>query len=257
MAVKREGETMWKKQPCRHQGQWRMRGEELLRAPEERFACSPQWRPWWSRLSLQPMEVHHGADLHLQPAEDPMPEQMDAWRKLWPHGEPVLEQVPARTCGPVETEKLMLEQVCWWGLWLHGGTQAGAACSWRTAPRERDPCWGSLWRAAACGKDSRWRISQGTVSHGRDLMLEQGQSVRSPPMRRKEQESQRVTNWPQPPFPVPQHHLGGGGRKTEVEPRKKREVGQRCYTMWLYFSLSYSNWIGDKLNFFFPSPSSI
>ena len=30
----------------------------------------------------QPMEVHGGADLHLQPMEDPTPEQGDARRRL-------------------------------------------------------------------------------------------------------------------------------------------------------------------------------
>ncbi|GAB0207612.1 acid sphingomyelinase-like phosphodiesterase 3b [Grus japonensis] len=29
-------------------------------------------------IPLQPMEVHGGADIHLQPVEDPMPEQVDA-----------------------------------------------------------------------------------------------------------------------------------------------------------------------------------
>jgi len=29
-------------------------------------------------VPLQSMEVHSGADIHLQPMEDPMPEQMDA-----------------------------------------------------------------------------------------------------------------------------------------------------------------------------------
>ena len=33
-------------------------------------------------VPLQPMEVHGGADLHLQPMEDPMPEQVDARRRL-------------------------------------------------------------------------------------------------------------------------------------------------------------------------------
>jgi len=29
-------------------------------------------------VPLQPMEVHGGADIHLQPVEDPKPEQVDA-----------------------------------------------------------------------------------------------------------------------------------------------------------------------------------
>ena len=33
-------------------------------------------------VPLQPMEVHGGADLHLQPMKDPTPEQGDAQRRL-------------------------------------------------------------------------------------------------------------------------------------------------------------------------------
>ena len=33
-------------------------------------------------VPLQPMEVHGGADIHLQPVEDPTPEQVDARRRL-------------------------------------------------------------------------------------------------------------------------------------------------------------------------------
>ena len=49
---RKRSETMWKKQLCRNQGQWRKREEEVLRKPEQRvFSCSPWWRPWWGRLS--------------------------------------------------------------------------------------------------------------------------------------------------------------------------------------------------------------
>ena len=33
-------------------------------------------------VPLQPREVHGGVDLHLQPGEDPMPEKVDARRRL-------------------------------------------------------------------------------------------------------------------------------------------------------------------------------
>ena len=33
-------------------------------------------------VPLQPMQVHSGADIHLQPVEDPTPEQVDARRRL-------------------------------------------------------------------------------------------------------------------------------------------------------------------------------
>ena len=33
-------------------------------------------------VPLQPMEVHGGADIHLQPVEDPTPDQVGARRRL-------------------------------------------------------------------------------------------------------------------------------------------------------------------------------
>ena len=53
-------------------------------------------------VPLQPMEVHGGADIHLQPMEDPTPEQVGARRRLLPRGKPALERAPGRTCGSVE-----------------------------------------------------------------------------------------------------------------------------------------------------------
>ncbi|OPJ68736.1 hypothetical protein AV530_012827 [Patagioenas fasciata monilis] len=62
-------------------------------------------------VPLQPMEVHSGAEIHLQPMEDPMPEQVGAHRRLGPHGKPVLEQAPVRTCSLME--RGTHQQVCW------------------------------------------------------------------------------------------------------------------------------------------------
>jgi len=74
---------------------------------------------------LQPMEVHGGADIHLQPVEG-----TPRWSRWVPEGgcEPVLEQAPARTYGPVERGAhagagLLAGLVTPWG------THAGAACS--------------------------------------------------------------------------------------------------------------------------------
>ncbi|GAB0190182.1 AN1-type zinc finger protein 5-like [Grus japonensis] len=61
-------------------------------------------------VPLQPMEVDGGADIHLQPVEDPMPEQVDA---------------PKGGCDPVGS--------------LHWSRFAGRTC----APMG-DPCWSSL-----------------------------------------------------------------------------------------------------------------
>jgi len=61
-----------------------------------------------------------------------------------------------------------------------------------------------------------------------------------------------VTPIPHPPAPL-------GGRRerngTEAEPGKKGGVGGRCFKIWVYFSLSHSDLISDKLHSLF-SPSS-
>jgi len=80
-------------------------------------------------VPLQPMEVNSGADIHLQPVEDPMPEQVDVPKGgCNRHRKPTLEQDPARTCGPVERRAharagLLAQLVTRWG------TQTGAVCS--------------------------------------------------------------------------------------------------------------------------------
>jgi len=88
-------------------------------------------------------------------------------------------------------------------------------------------------------------------------MLEQEKSVRSLPPEEEEAaettcDELTVTRIPRPPA------LLGWRRernRSEVEPGKKGGVGGRCFKIWIYFSLSYSDLIGDELNFLF-SPSS-
>ncbi|KAJ7396462.1 protein pxr1-like [Pitangus sulphuratus] len=75
-------------------------------------------------VPLQPMEVHRGAEIHLQPVEDSMPEQGDAQTRLWPCGKPMLEPALGRICGPMESEAhtgagLLEEFVTLW--WNHTG----------------------------------------------------------------------------------------------------------------------------------------
>ena len=143
----------------------------MLKTPEQRvFPCSLWWKTVVRQVvPLQSREVHGGADLHLQPVEG------TPCRSRWmPKGscEPGGSKHWSRLLlGPVDLwrEDPTLEQVCWQGLWPHGGTISGAACSWRTAPHGKEPCWGSLWRAAAHGKDLCWRSLSRTVSSERNL----------------------------------------------------------------------------------------
>ncbi|GAB0207147.1 AN1-type zinc finger protein 5-like [Grus japonensis] len=53
-------------------------------------------------VPLQPMKDDGGADIHLQPVEDPMPEQVEAPEGgCDPVGSPRQSRFAARTCDPV------------------------------------------------------------------------------------------------------------------------------------------------------------
>ncbi|GAB0182549.1 hypothetical protein GRJ2_000720200 [Grus japonensis] len=53
-------------------------------------------------VPLQPMEADGGADIHLQPVEDPTPEQVDAPEGgCGPVGSPHWNRFAGRTCDPV------------------------------------------------------------------------------------------------------------------------------------------------------------
>ncbi|GAB0204451.1 AN1-type zinc finger protein 5-like [Grus japonensis] len=64
-------------------------------------------------VPLQPMEVNSGADIHLQPMQDPTQEQVEAPEGgCDPLGSPCWSKLLA---GPVDPwrEEPTLEQVCW------------------------------------------------------------------------------------------------------------------------------------------------
>lgn len=50
----------------------------MLHVPELRLTCSP---PEDHGEVAVPLQVHSGANIHLQPMEDPTPEQVDAKRR--------------------------------------------------------------------------------------------------------------------------------------------------------------------------------
>jgi len=81
-------------------------------------------------------------------------------------------------------------------------------------------------------------------------MQEQGQSVRSPPPEQKGAAETACDELTITPFPI--RLCCSGGRKerngSEVEPGKKGGVGERCFKIWIYFLLSYSDLICDELN---------
>ena len=81
-------------------------------------------------------------------------------------------------------------------------------------------------------------------------MLEQGQSVRSPP-REGEGAAETVCALTRTPIPHPPALLGREEvEKTgsDAEPRNKGGVGGSVFRIWFYFSLFYSDLIGKKLN---------
>jgi len=77
-------------------------------------------------------------------------------------------------------------------------------------------------------------------------MLEQGKSVRSPPPEGQGAAETTCDELTVMPIPHPPAPLGGRRERNgiEAEPGKKGRVGGRCFKIWLYFSLSYSDLIG-------------
>jgi len=58
-------------------------GEEVLQVQEQRFPLQPIMNTMVRQVvPLQPVEVQGGAEIQLQPTEDPTPEQVDAPRRL-------------------------------------------------------------------------------------------------------------------------------------------------------------------------------
>jgi len=87
--------------------------------------------------------------------------------------------------------------------------------------------------------------------------LEQGQSVRSPPPEEEGAAETKCDELTITPIPCPPALFGGRRERngSEAEPRKKGGVGGRSFKVWIYFSLSYSGLLGDKLNSFLSSSS--
>ncbi|GAB0186735.1 AN1-type zinc finger protein 5-like [Grus japonensis] len=158
-------------------------------------------------VPLQPMEVDGGEDIHLQPMEDPMLEQVETPKGgCDPVGSPRWNRLLAGPVAPWKEEPT-LEQSAPEGLHPVGEIHAGAV-------REE---------LQHMGKDSRWRSLWRTVSRGRDPMLEQGKSVRSPPPEEEgaaETACDELTTTPVPHPPV----LLRGRRESKVKPGKKGEV---------------------------------
>jgi len=121
---KERSETMWEKQLCRHLGRWRRGGGGAPGAGAGIFPLQLMKMTMMRQaVPLQPMKVHSGADIHLPPVEDPTPDQGNAQRRLWPCGEPVLEQAPGRTYGPMGR-----------GAHTGAGLLAGLVTLWGTHP---------------------------------------------------------------------------------------------------------------------------
>jgi len=115
-----------------------------------------------------------------------------------------------------------------------GRTHAGAVCG------ELQPV-GKTHVGEVCGERSPVR---GTFT------LEQGQSVRSPPPEEKGAAETTCDELTVTPISCPPALLRGGEREMGVKLSPgRRRGGGRCLKIWFYFSLSYSDLIGDKLLF--------
>jgi len=83
--------------------------------------------------------------------------------------------------------------------------------------------------------------------------LEQVKSVRSLPPEGQGVAETMCDELTVTPIPCPPVPLGGRRERngSEAEPGKKAGVLGRCFKIWIYFSLSYSDLIGGELNSLF------
>lgn len=154
-------------------------GQELFREPKLRFPCSLCWRLWWGSCATHEIPWW---EIHPQPVEDPMPDQVHAQRRLWCYEKTMLEQAPGRTCG------LMY-------LW-----PALAVCSWRTAPSGN-----GLMLEQFVKNCSLWKYSEKLSHVGGTHSLEQGKGVNSPPTKEEgveETTCDKLTADPAPCLPA-------------------------------------------------------
>ncbi|GAB0183023.1 AN1-type zinc finger protein 5-like [Grus japonensis] len=191
-------------------------------------------------VPLQPMEDDGGADIHLQPMEDPMLEQVDA-----PKGGCDLmgsmEQAAGRTCGKRQRSprwSRFAGRTCdpvgdpqWSGLFLKDCTP------WKGPMLEQLVKKFSLWEGLMLEKLVE------------DCLLREG--PHAAPGEEREEEGAAETmcdELPTTPTPHPLCHWRGGGRETgiEVKPRMKGGMEGRHFKIWVYFSLLYSDLIGNK-----------
>jgi len=90
-------------------------------------------------------------------------------------------------------------------------------------------------------------------------MLEQGQSVRSPPPQEEGVAETTCDELTVTPIPHPPVLLAGGGHREtglKLSPGRREGWGEGVLRLSFHFLLSYSDLIGDKINFLL-SPSSV
>lgn len=134
-----------------------------------------------------------------------------------------------------------------------GHTAAGGC------PKEAETPWEAWSRILAGLVDPRWsrqcapwkRLILGQFTgdcHEREPMLVQGRSVRSLPTEEEGAAETHDDDMTTAPIPHPPALLRGGRKeiRSEVEPRKKGGVREKCFKIWSYFSLSCSNMIDNK-----------
>ena len=218
---------MWEKQLCRHQRQWNRRrggapgaGAEIpLQYADHGEAGHPpaaHGGPWWSRSPPAACAgLHTRADEYLKEVVTPWRAHAGAGllQDLWPHRVPTLEQPVPEGLHPVE------------------GTHAGVVCE-DLQPMGRShfgEVHRELWEGshagsgAECEESSPW----GGKSD-RDSMWRTDRNPHS-----------------QCPCAAWGEELENLGEK--LSPGRKEGWGEGVFKTWFYFSLFYSNLIGNKL----------
>ncbi|KAK4830792.1 hypothetical protein QYF61_013625, partial [Mycteria americana] len=152
-------------------------------------------------VPVQPMEVIGGADIHLQPVEDPTLKQADMpWRKLQPVENPCQRRLLAGTVAP--GEEPTLEKVFWQDLWPCGGPTLEQSVPEGLHPVERTRAGTVLEELQPTGRTCAGVAHAGLYPVDMS-MLEPGKSVRRKERQRQGCLTHFTANAAFPPLTLP------------------------------------------------------
>lgn len=99
VAREKRSKNMREEQLYRHQVQWRRRGRRCSKCWSKDSPAAHDADHDETDVSVKPMEIHRGADIHCSPWRTPFWRRWMPERRMWPRGKIVQHQAPDWTSG--------------------------------------------------------------------------------------------------------------------------------------------------------------